>query len=111
MSKFSSYTVGYIGDFAGVILNYETPVVVKSSKPKDKHNRELFDVIHTSQSFNQASLKTAILDSLEQKDYSTYVTLLNAQFTLNHFIHENGLTNPYEATDWEIDRAPALKMA
>lgn len=110
MSKFSSYAVGYCGDHATVRLNLKQPVMSWSDKPKDEYNREMFPVITTSQTFNRAGISVAVREALQQKDYSTYVTLLNAQWALNQFIRENGSTNPYEAADWEVER-PALKMA
>ncbi len=111
MSKYSSYSVGYAGDYASVTLGLVKPIISESSMPKDKYNRASFQVITTSETFRQATLSDAVEKALHQKDYSTYVTLLNAQSSLNHFISENGSINPNEAADWETVQVPELKMA
>lgn len=111
MSKFSSYSVGYNGDHAAVTLQLTKPEISTSSKPKDKDHRETFEVVTVSKSFNQQGIVVAAKEALAGKDYSTYINLLNAQSSLQHFINQNGNTNPYEAADWETTDQPALRMA
>lgn len=101
MSKYSSYKVGYAGDYASVVMDFNEPVITRSERPKDKHHRESFEVVTTSQTFNQGSLSKAVEGALASKDYSSYVMLLEAQSSLNHFVRENGAINPLEAADWE----------
>ena len=106
MSKFSSYTIGYAGDYATATMQLEKPVVTMSSKPKGKYYRESFLVVTTSQLFNRESIVAAVKDALTEKDYPSYIMLLNAQSSLNSFIRENGAVNPAEAADWE-DYSPS----
>ena len=109
-SAYKSYEVGYFGDHAGVRCELTTPIHGTSSKPKDKMNRQSYEVITTHQQFNSATIGVAVKDALASKDYATYVTLLNAQFTLSSFVAANGATNPDEAADWDDDATATTRV-
>lgn len=105
MPTFTSYTVGYHGDHAGVRLELDKPIITRSEKPKEKYQRESFEVVTTSESFNRESLAVAVKAALADPNSPNQNILLNAQKELNEFIDENGLTNPHSEADWE-DYAP-----
>lgn len=101
MSKFLSYTVGYIGDYAGVRMELDKPIITRSEKPKGNFDRQSFEVVTTSQCFNRESLATAVKDALVDPSSPNRDILLNAHEALVQFIQKNGAINPNEAADWE----------
>ncbi|MFA7275654.1 MAG: hypothetical protein WC043_02495 [Pseudobdellovibrionaceae bacterium] len=100
---YKSFKIGYLGDYAGLSCELVTPVVGKSSRPKDKYRREDFTVITTSEQFNRTSLADRIA-GLEKSgaDPVTHAFLQVAQEELDAFIAANGETNPYETLDWNV---------
>lgn len=101
MSKFTSMEIGFHGDHAAVTLQLKKPIITMSSKPKDEDQRETFEVITTTQTFNKATLPDAIKSAAADKDHETYFMLLKADDKLREFIAVHGATNPHEEADWE----------
>ncbi len=103
VSLYDAFTVGYMGDYAGVTCHLVTPTIRTSSRPKDKCNREIFMVTTTSHFFNSRSLAKQIEDmTTEGYDFATLEFLKAAQTRLDKFIDLNGRTNPNEEIDWEV---------
>ncbi len=105
-SLYKAFTVGYLGDYAGVTCHLAVPIIGTSSRPKDKWHRETFTVETSSHIFNRKSLVNRIREiEFDGRDITTLEFLKTAQTRLENFIDLNGETNPNEAIDWE--RIPA----
>lgn len=96
--RYSSYKVGFLGDFAAVTFMLTTPKISESSTQVSKYQRRSFTVTTLSECFGQAALDQAIIN---ETDPHTLPMLEEAKKDLQSFIENNGKTNPNEAIDWE----------